>query len=1137
MKKIILGIFLLFIASLSHAQNGLEGIVVEKYYVSNAADAAASVGILPVGSVTYRIYADMLPGYKFQAAYGVASHTLTLSTTTTFFNNEDRGATTPTYTKTQAKGNSVMLDSWLSVGASCTNNFGILKTEDNVATGGANVVNSNGILANTDPSAGIPLTTQDGIYAGTPEPVTFVGITTGVSANDLQVFDATSQVGNLFTTANGSWASLNGSLGPIAATNKVLIAQITTDGVFHYELNIQIGTPTGGVQQYVAINPVGAEISIPSMMGTLGGANIAPTVSITSPTNGASFLTGATVAIAATAADADGTVASVEFFVDGVSIGVDVSSPYTANYTGVVGTHTLTAKATDNSGAITTSSVVTISVANNPAPTCSITSPTTGTTFIVGDLVSIAANATDNGSVASVEFFVDGVSLSIDNTSPYTASYTAALGTHSLTARATDNLGAQTTSTVVSITVVNNNPPTVSITAPVNGAVYTAPAVVTINANAADADGSVTQVDFFVNGSLVGTDATSPYSFNWTSVIGAANLTARATDNKGATTTSSIVAISIADPNALPYKVVTSSSTCLSNSICVPIAAVDSVKNIIGYDVVMAYDKTKVTPTGVITVSNALINPSYVDVINNIDAVNGIINISAYFNITAPANANFKGKGNIFCVEFTKTANFTSVDTAAISVSSLQESYYTGVANKLVDAGKFITYRDSVFTGKLKFMNTSVPISYDVANPNQYLITNIYGNNVSCTSQSATAVQPNVAGNFNYTISNGADINIKKDILATTDVQPVVNGFDALLANKVLLNNITFTPTIYQMIAMDVNTDGVISAGDVSQINQRAVLMIPEFKQAWNYNASGVSNGQLSKDWLFVDSVRVNTNLAYKISATYPTNDGVGYSKAKVPVVPFCLPVPVANATDCPLISTEVYRGVLLGDIDGNFATVSPSNLFRNAGTDKVIFDLTAAIVHDGYVDVPVSVSSTQEVNALDFALKFNNGNLAFKSVVDHTDYLQALSNLNADDNTLRFTSNSLHNYDLSKSLVSVRFAIKSASISETDLNTLSGYLNGNRVNVEVISNRISSNNDVAINVYPNPASSIINVIVSENATIQLLDVEGRTVLIQTLVNANQNQEINTESLASGVYLMKVSNENFVSMKKVVIKK
>ena len=78
MKKILIGAALLFTGFFAKAQNGLENIIVEKYYVSNAADAAGSSGTLPVGSVTYRIFADMLPGYNFQAIYGVTGHSTPL---------------------------------------------------------------------------------------------------------------------------------------------------------------------------------------------------------------------------------------------------------------------------------------------------------------------------------------------------------------------------------------------------------------------------------------------------------------------------------------------------------------------------------------------------------------------------------------------------------------------------------------------------------------------------------------------------------------------------------------------------------------------------------------------------------------------------------------------------------------------------------------------------------------------------------------------------------------------------------------------------------------------------------------------------------------------------------------------------
>ena len=89
-----------------------------------------------------------------------------------------------------------------------------------------------------------------------------------------------------------------------------------------------------------------------------------PTVSITSPAANAT-LTAGTVAIAATAAAGAGynlTIASVQFFVDGTSVGTAMTSPYTVNWTAAAGTHSLTAKATDNVGGSATSAAVMVTV-------------------------------------------------------------------------------------------------------------------------------------------------------------------------------------------------------------------------------------------------------------------------------------------------------------------------------------------------------------------------------------------------------------------------------------------------------------------------------------------------------------------------------------------------------------------------------------------------------------------------------------------------------------------------------------------------------------------------------------------------------------------------------------------------------
>jgi hypothetical protein len=263
MKKSLL-IIASAILSISAFGQGLENIIVEKYYISDANDATVNDvgGVLPIGSVTYRVYVDMLPDYKMQAVFGIPGHELRISTTTLFFNNEDRGAISPTYTKNQAKNNTVMLDSWISVGAACAGNFGVLKSDDD---GVANNTNNDGVLQNNNSAAGIPLTIQDGLVLGTPQTVTSLGIDAQLAMFD-NINDGSN--GPVFSTSDGSWAALSGATGPNPSTNMVLIGQFTTDGVFSFELNIQLGTPSGGVERYVSVNPVDIEIEYPGLMYT-----------------------------------------------------------------------------------------------------------------------------------------------------------------------------------------------------------------------------------------------------------------------------------------------------------------------------------------------------------------------------------------------------------------------------------------------------------------------------------------------------------------------------------------------------------------------------------------------------------------------------------------------------------------------------------------------------------------------------------------------------------------------------------------------------------------------------------------------------------------------------------------------------
>lgn len=361
MKKIILSLSLGLFGTLTFAQ-GLDSIIVEKYYIANAADTvggsgASGTGTLPVGSVTYRVYVDMATGYKLQSVYGDAVHNLIYNTTTSFFNATDRGATTPNGIGTAfLNDNTNALDSWISMGAAASGQLGVLKTED---VGGTSFITGNAILNNAPASIGTPIKTQDGMMAGTLSTITLAGIGT-----ELDILDNVSQAGNSIVFNNHAIAVAGGVSGP-TANNRVLIGQFTTDGVFHFELNIQIGSGAA-VEQYVSSAPTGAEMTHASLTYTSAAAiaNVAPTVSISAPATAATYTTGATVTMVATAADTDGSIDSVEFFVDGIKIGKDISSPYSYTLTSTVGTHTLTAVATDNNGAQTTSATKTIIVSD-----------------------------------------------------------------------------------------------------------------------------------------------------------------------------------------------------------------------------------------------------------------------------------------------------------------------------------------------------------------------------------------------------------------------------------------------------------------------------------------------------------------------------------------------------------------------------------------------------------------------------------------------------------------------------------------------------------------------------------------------------------------------------------------------------
>jgi uncharacterized repeat protein (TIGR01451 family) len=121
--------------------------------------------------------------------------------------------------------------------------------------------------------------------------------------------------------------------------------------------------------------------------------------------------------------------------------------------------------------------------------------------------------------------------------------------------------------------------PNVWITEPTNGASFAAGAAIELAAAASDAQGTVTQVEFFQGGTnLLGIAANAPYSVLWTNVLsGGYWLTARATDNYGLGSTSAVVNIVVtnAPTQELAVSILTPAnyaSFCLGQSVVISAA-------------------------------------------------------------------------------------------------------------------------------------------------------------------------------------------------------------------------------------------------------------------------------------------------------------------------------------------------------------------------------------------------------------------------------------------------------------------------------------------------------------------------------------------------------------------------------------
>ena len=361
-------------------------------------------------------------------------------------------------------------------------------------------------------------------WSGDPGSITF--IRDGATNQTLNVFYL---IGGSATNGSdykeiGSWITIPAGVW----SNSVAISPIDSGQTDIRTVMLKLSpSPMGIAQNYRIGYPASATVYITPD----GVTNIPPSVSLFAPTNGADLPTPGNVFLGAFGSDPDGYVASVEFFAGGQSLGVvsngavvdppfpegagPGSRAFFLTWTNPApGTYVLTAKATDNDGASTLSAPVNITVEQatpptNQPPFVKISEPPNGAIYASPADIGICADAHDpDGYVATVEFFAGSQSLGIRTNNPASTGPANPFclmwsnvppGSYTLTAVATDDAGASSTSGPVKVLVVETVPPPllVRITSPPNGAVLRAPLNLPIYAWAFERGASIDSVEFF----------------------------------------------------------------------------------------------------------------------------------------------------------------------------------------------------------------------------------------------------------------------------------------------------------------------------------------------------------------------------------------------------------------------------------------------------------------------------------------------------------------------------------------------------------------------------------------------------------------------------------------------------------------
>lgn len=602
--------------------------------------------------------------------------------------------------------------------------------------------------------------------------------------------------------------------------------------------------------------------------------------------------------------------------------------------------------------------------------------------------------------------------------------------------------------------------------------------------------------------------------------------------------------------NAGRYSIPSIDLNCSTTLFSVPVLTSTVPSGITAMDLTLAYDQALVTPTGISFLGN-VVRQSYAN--NAISLYTdfneaGVIRVSISYNGLAPVTANFLGAGTIIGFTFNRLNSFNPGTTTPIGITELIEGNVSGVNYQCGSLGT-ITLKNNEISGQvLNYFNLR-PLAYNVAAPTQFNATQITATDIYCQPYSYSVV-PDLTGSFKFNLDKGEKIAITRDVpgsyysATALNVQSVINSNDAVSISSALIRPFPLTTESWKQInndplklakvyAMDVDMDGLVTSLDLYYVQKRSVLQMKEYPQAWNYT-DGVPNNttDLSKDWIFVNNDKFNQLAAplTKISILPSLSD--------------CMDEPIPSQGSCAPTAPNSFRGILLGDVDGNWnAAPLNSNAIRSSGENQLIVALDSIIAINGGYLIPLHLQYADSVKAIDFNFDYDSTRFIVTEVKPTFDPIAKhfIWN-NFNKSTVLAGAYSADTFGTAQPIYYLKL-LSSVPITQSSFKEFKSYINGSEVPVVYREALVTGNSfdqlSSYINVYPNPTAGTLSVIGrnwgTETITVGLYSSSGQQVeTFEIPATSDIYSELDLSQVTPGVYFLKLQSDKLTKVIKLI---